>query len=733
MALSEKFYVGLSLDQIFFDKDTGLPLANGTITFYRNNSRNELKPVYQLSGTPPDNYTYVSMGATLTLSSIGTVLNSGDDPELIYYYPFEGIPSDDSDVLDLYYIVCRNSDAVEQWTREALPNLVESTNPTNEAAAVSNQISNPQFSRTFLNDTQTVTYSVTAAAQEEFEFAPDWVFVISGTGTVVATIVPLSGSSGQITSAPYYVKVDTDLGISECLLRQRMNNNSGVWSSTTTQNIFVAGTFVARSELAGNPDLQLYYLDQASGTPVLIVDAALNTGSFVEFTGGSASAIPASANPATGYDAYVDLYLSFPSSSSISVTSIQVTPNVSDTAADLRSYEQQSSNREQALMGDYYIPRLEQKPISSLLVGWDFPLNPAQFGGATKTITTTAGYVWDQTIACSLVGNVALTRASATQGAQFVPVSNDEAFYILQYMSGRQARKIVGTRLSANINAYKGSAGSDVVTRFYLYRAPAATVIPTLPTSIGTVAANGVFSLSGGSTWTLVPRGGLDVAQATLNTVASYTDLVEGNDYGFQGYEITDASQIGDTDKFAVVVTFSVPSSGTQIGVDSVSLVPGDIPTRPAPQSQDEVLRECMFFYEKSKNNDSALTDNTGIQGAMFASQLSSSTGGAIGIYATGFGFQFKVPKRISPTVSFHSVTGTASQFTAYLYINNATAGGTPAVISVSDWAQLAIGEKGVQYRPNSGTHFFTVASASTNSTAFILFHYEADARLGII
>lgn len=733
MALSEKFYVGLSLDQIFFDKDTGMPLANGTITFYRNNSRNELKDVYQLSGTPPDNYTYVSMGSTLTLSSIGTVVNSGNDPELIYYYPFEGTPDQDSDELDLYYIVCRNEDSVEQWTREALPNLTQDSNPTNDDSNVSNQLSNPQFSRTFLNDNNTVTYTVSVADQQEFEFAPDWTFVISGTGTVTVTLVPLSGSAGQITSAPYYVKVATDLGISECLLRQRMNNNSGLWSSTAFQNIFIAGTFVARSEIAGTPELGLYYLDQASGTPLLIVAAALTTGNFIEYIAGTATAVPASTNPATGFDAYVDIYLSFPSSSSISVTSIQVTPNISDIEPDLLTYESQSSNREQALMGDYYIPRLEQKPIPSLLVGWDFPLNPAQFGGPTNTVTTTAGYVWDQTIACSLVGNVALTRASATQGAQFVPVGNNEAFYILQYMSGRTARKIIGQRLSANINAYKGSAGSAVVTRLYLYRAPAATAIPTLPTTLGTVAADGTFTLTPASTWTLVPRSGLDVPRATLSTVSTYPDLVGSSDYGFQGYEITDATQISDTDKFAVIVTFSVPSSGTQIGVDSVSLVPGDIPTRPAPQSQDEVMRECMYYYETSKDNGVPLT-TAGADGAMLADMLSTvSGGGNTGIFVKGFGFPFKVPKRMDPTVTLYSEAGTVNQVTLYMYIAGSIAATAPAALATTAFSQASTGEKSVQYIPVSNTHFIEVVSSNPNNSGFISFHYSADARLAII
>ena len=36
-------------------------------------------------------------------------------------------------------------------------------------------------------------------------------------------------------------------------------------------------------------------------------------------------------------------------------------------------------------MGDWYIPRLNYKHVPSLLVGWDFPLNPHQSSGVAGT------------------------------------------------------------------------------------------------------------------------------------------------------------------------------------------------------------------------------------------------------------------------------------------------------------------------------------------------------------
>ena len=50
MALDERYFLFVPMSQPFIDKNSGLPLANGTLTFYRDTARTELKAVYQLSG-----------------------------------------------------------------------------------------------------------------------------------------------------------------------------------------------------------------------------------------------------------------------------------------------------------------------------------------------------------------------------------------------------------------------------------------------------------------------------------------------------------------------------------------------------------------------------------------------------------------------------------------------------------------------------------------------------------
>lgn len=132
-----RFIVAVDLQEVILDKDTGFPLAAGVIKFYKDQARTEEKEVYRLSGSPP-NYTYVSVGSEITLNSIGS------PPYPIYYFPYEGVPDDDSNVIELYYITVVSSGAVAQFTREGWPNSAKPI-PVVGDEGLKNYIPNPQF------------------------------------------------------------------------------------------------------------------------------------------------------------------------------------------------------------------------------------------------------------------------------------------------------------------------------------------------------------------------------------------------------------------------------------------------------------------------------------------------------------------------------------------------------------------------------------------------------------
>lgn len=120
MGLNSSYVVAPSLEMYFVDKDDGLPLANGKVFFYKDNARSVLKPVYELSGTPP-NYSYTALPNPCILSAVGTFQDDDGNNILPYYYPFNDVTGE----IELYFIEVRDEDDVLQFTREGWPNFTE--------------------------------------------------------------------------------------------------------------------------------------------------------------------------------------------------------------------------------------------------------------------------------------------------------------------------------------------------------------------------------------------------------------------------------------------------------------------------------------------------------------------------------------------------------------------------------------------------------------------------------
>lgn len=729
MALDERYITSSDIEHYFVDKDSGLPLAGGTVTFYRDIAPNKEKDVFQLSGSPP-NYTYTPLPNPIPLSSVGTVQNAGGDNEVIYYYPWIVSDLTGELVLDLYYIVVRDSNGVEQFTRQAWPNITQDADPLDEGVPIQNQIANPQFTRVLINLDQPTVYTAVASDNEVFAFAPDWDFVLSGDGTVTVERVAIAGSEHVSTSPPYVLDIDVSSGITACYLRQRMNVNSGLWSSTSTKDVFISALMIARNENSGSSGVQMFYEESSGGTPVTILDSSFDNSSYQTLHGASTFKIPLSNNTDTGNDGYIDIYISFLASSNVRVSSIQVVPTLTNAGADLMNYDEQSSNREQALMGDYFIPRLEAKQIKSLLVGWDFQVAPFQFG-PSGSIGATAAYIVDQTIAIRGATNVTWTSNALSFGLQMTTAGTNNSFMLLQYLTSFQVKKILGTRLSVNVFGYKGTAGSTVTMRVYLLRSTAAAIVPALPAVIGTIDTAGEFTVTQAG-WTEIPRSGLDTATATLNTLST-SDVINSadNDYGFSGWEIVDPAQISNTDKFAIVVTFGYVSTATVITVNSISLVPGDIPCRPATLSVSETLEECQYYYETTYTPGVA-AGTAGQAGARTVEQGADYSAGSARGYATAFGDQFATIKRANPTLVLYSPdSGGANTLTMNVYTNAAVR--QTLAVATTPWT-IAATVRG--YFAVANTAADVVAGATVTTTrpfSDIFYHFSADARLGIV
>lgn len=733
MALNADFFISLPLDQYFVDKDTGLALSNGYLVFKRDSARNILKPVYELNGSP-GNYTYVPLPNPLTLSGVGTVVNGSDISTALYYYPF-----DDNGDVDLYYVEAYNAQNVFQWARQAWPNLTSEISPAlNSNFSLVNQITNPQFTNVFLDSTPNALI-VTGASNKVFPIGPDWNLIISGTGQVIVRQVAVSGNDNVITSPPYVLDISVSSGITKCLLQQTMNANSGLWSSTTDQTIFLTGMFVAKNQNTGTLSVSMYYADSNGNTPVLIMSGSINNGAYTLQSGVTPTPMPISLDPNSGVEGFTNIYLDLAANTHIRISSIQVVPAATATPPQISTYDAQTSNHEQAYQGSWYIPNLNVKRIPSLLVGWDFPLNPKQWG-ANINFGTVAQYVWDQTIGEALSSTIDVDVDPVSKGLRMKTTGTNDAFYIMQYLDGLSVNEILSSPLSVNINAYTGELGAGVITHIYLCAGDALSAFPTLGATIGTVAADGTFTITQPG-WELIPRSGLGNPIFQLSSVDIGGDINLNTDYSFSHWQLPDGN-IDDINKFAIVVTFSYAVPNTFITVNSISLNLGNIPTRPSPQTPESVLEQCNYYYETSYpiglppgsvTTANAITVSLG----GFASQLTFPNRIQYFAITQSFTTIFRTIKRNYNFKFYNPLTGVSASFLCFIYFNGVFK--TQASISQGLWSTVnyggvksisLIGEGGgaISYT-EPGTMYASISPASI----YFIYHYVVDARIGIV
>jgi hypothetical protein len=606
--------------------------------------------------------------------------------------------------------------------------------------ASGNQAANPQFA--LINFTS--PYTLTSVTDPDpIEIGPGWFLELTGTGSVTITQVPLDDGNINPSNSPYALELElSGWDLDGVILRQRFQQNGMLWARKT-----VSTTITARLE--GAPQSIIANLYDSNNSlltnvlPLTPVNEAWN-----EFTGHGT--LPETTNPDDPPSAYIDYRLILPSNVDIYVTGIQLIVQDENDLSE-PSFEQNSIEWQIDHTFHYYKPKLEFKPIPSLLTAWDFPLNPAQINGSTVTVNATAAYVWDQTIMIRSAANVSVARNPITGGLRATTGGANDSFYMLQYLEGSEAKKMLGTRLSVNINAFKGTVGTSATARVYLFRGSSAASFPTLPTSLGTINAAGVFTLTAAN-WTAIPRSGTtdNIGTTTLTTVTNNVDMNADCDYGFSGWEITDNTEIGDTDKFAIVVTFAAPTNATVITVNSISVVPGDIPTRPAPQTLEEVLCECQYYWEKSYATDTAVATATG-QNSIFTYQPDEFDSGGLTHtwYRAPFLLDYKTTKRIAPgasSITLYDIAGNANsvRYTVYDGTTPATTGGgktftpSPAQLNLAStqWTQGFRSTKRATFLNNVTTAVVTESTLGAflpELVAAVEYHYVVNCLLGVV
>jgi hypothetical protein len=585
--------------------------------------------------------------------------------------------------------------------------LVENYSPTGaipappggEGVTTENQISNPQFAAMNFSGTYTIT-GVTNPAP--IEIAPGWFLSLMGTGNATISRFPMNADNPSPTNAPYALHLNLVGWSGNAILTQRFYQNGQNW-----QNQYISSSFTGL--VVGSPIQVLVRLEASNGQPLGVLQDPQLSGQFAQYTG--SVLIPAYDNLNTPPAAWIDYQVQLPGTCEVYLTSFQVIASTSDT---VYSYEQTTVNRQLDHLAHYYDPLLAYKPIPSYLVGWDFPLNPAQFAPMVNSVVPAVAtgnngsfYTWDQTLLFQTVpSSVSVSRG--TDGSFQATCALAGQIAVIQYLDATEARKIFSDRASVFISGYtniaNGLAGTVSLWACTDGALPSAAN-PTYLSGVSALSASAVPTMGNG-TWVQMPN----VFQNNTFTLPNVPPTNPAfNDIALNGWDFGTNAVINTANFFAIVVAFEPWVVANTINLVSIGLNAGDIATKPAPKTFSETLLDCEYFYWKTFENGTPPQQNIG----------SVNTGciawnANVAPMNTTANVDFPTLMRVVPTVTLYDPGG-ADAFAFNKPINmpcNPTALDT---ISTKRFSILATSPTG----------------AAQGSTNFI--HATADARLGIV
>lgn len=734
MAINPLYVPLFTIEECILDKDTGLPLSGGVVTFYEDDQRTTPKDVFQISGSSPD-YTFVDVGNTFVLGINGSFVDGSGDPFVPYAYPY-----DSDGEIQLYYVTVESEGAVAQFIREAVPYLGSDVIPPNQLSNTDNILSNPQFVEVNFPSTGSTVVSVTGT-NTVTKVAPDWDIISTGTGTLTLQLLqPIA--SGVDTNPPYALSIAASSGLGSTItLRQRLYN-----SPSLLRTDYASGLLAAAVLSGGSSSISMVYAPSTLASTTIIPNTAIPTDGAYHIIDGNAQITNQANSPAdTGY---VDINILIPTSRTIAISSIQLVGAAY--SVDI-PFIPISSQRQKDQLFHYYENSILREPKKNLLTGWVFAQNPYQF--KTKTISDVVdlagvvakcAYTIDQTIICQQAASNNVQTGQSVRdssgGYEITPTNGSGAgasqFAMIQYIDPKTILGYWGQVVSALVQARLFSTVSPATTLKFKVRLIWRT---SLPSVIG--AAEPIASWAYGDT---------PVFSAGWTAIAPVNDpeYVLPNSYastGAQDYPSFNFDQMGlpaasnSTAMTLGIVIFTTSSMNPTLGdkdsvvFKSVSLVPNEFAIEASPDTFDEGLAKCRFYYEKSYN-ESVLPGTNSAFGNVYAPLHAFSDGaGNLTTYAMPFMIQFNNEKRTNPAVYIYSQTGTINTVLGQLYSNGISRGA--GTIAISNWGTVLNGQNRITFIPNNGTSFLLFGDGGSTVNIFgnALFHYVADSRLGLI
>lgn len=597
------------------------------------------------------------------------------------------------------------------------------------AIATDNQITNPQFSLISFSS----TFTLTATNPDPIEVAPGWFLNLAGTGTVTLERLALSSTLTNPTNAPYALRITlSGTWTGTPYLSQRFNQNGMLWS-TFTEPRYVSNSVTARIQGAPqNISAQLY--DSMGTALTTVLASTVVTDTFNEYV--DHGLMPSTTNTNTPPDAWIEYRLFLPTTVDIYLTSFQLVTSNSITNFQ---YIQDTIERQQDYTFHYYRDSLLRQQKECVLTGWDFGLNPWQAYPVAATNLASFGYTADQTImiqqayvASASGNNISTARASVANnyGFQVTAVTATNQFAMVQYID------------TATIRAGWGKTFSSLVKLIAQLQNPALTLRMKMKLVYRTTLPSAVSQTEPIASWT---ASGEPVFAAGWTALSAINDpvynIVNGaNTLLFEGFDLPAASTNLMTLGVVLYTMDSMLQSGTpdHIVFNKVSLVQNDFAIDVPSLTFDETLRRCQYYYETSfEPGGATLTtgpQRSSIVSAVYEPQNAYFNQGAANVscFPNGFGLQYKVIKRASPTLSIYSgASTTLNRVLAFLNGSSAT-GQAEADVATYFTTFGGNGVQGFSYRGTGLSTMVPPISSSTAATAGILYQYIANSRLGV-
>jgi hypothetical protein len=733
-SLDPRFVMVPPLQDIFFDKDLGIPLSAGIVTFYEDNDRTVLKPVYELSETPSNEYIYNELSNPLQLSSIGTFIDENGNDIVPYFFPYTGTPDDVpfSNIVDLYFITVYSSSGVFQFSRQAWPNIFPASTINTSSALTDNLLSNSVFSQVSFNAATLspgYTFAVTGS-NISTQIAPDWFVITSGSGTV--TVQQIATLNTGIPSNPPYVLDILSTGLTTPLqLVQTLANDPRI-----LQGQFANGSFVAGSEDGTTHNVTMSYVPSDGGANYELVDVVIPTNGFATYSG--TLPIDGTPNPDPATTGFVNIIITIPQGAHIQITSIQLVAVSS--GSDIVNYIEQTTQRQLDHLFHYYANELIIKPKDTILTGWDFALNPWQvYPTALTTITSACSYITDQTILWQATTSALNAGQASIANRQCLELqansSTGNQFAIIQYIDPTSAMPYWSYIVSslARMRIFTTNSTSVGVKMRLIYNAS----LPSTLSSTEPITSLSGSSITFSSSWTALTP--LNDPTYILPNAYDIIESPNGDafpDFNFDYFQLPVATAATMTLGIVLYTTGNITNSGTadSIVFDSISLVPNKFAVVSNPKTFDTVLKECQFYLEASYPLGTVPGTASAVDYIIKQQNIfPNSSLTAASLTPSNFSIDFKNYKRKAITAMstgfFLPAGSSAGSLLGVLVNSNAVA--NSGTLPSTDWALASTGQKSINFVGNAGAQLL-ITSTIINPYCYIEFHYTIDARLGV-